>query len=73
MANVHVTKSDPPESKEILAAAIVRISAALTKLSSSGMNEAGIVALIHDGTGLSKRDIKTVLDAQKQLAAWYCK
>lgn len=71
--NVHVTKSDPPESTEILAEAIVRIGDGMKKLTESGLNEKAIVVLLHDATGLSKRDIKTVLDAQRRLAGWYCR
>lgn len=71
--NVRVKKSDPPESTEILADSIVRISAALDKLSASGLNRKAIVILIQASTKLSRRDIEAVLDAQKRLAGWYCK
>jgi len=70
---VRVKKSDPPESTEILAASIVRISNALTKLYKSGLNKNAIVILIQAQTKLPKRDINAVLDAQKRLASWYCK
>lgn len=70
---VKVTKSEPPESTEILAAAIVRISEGVQKLRDSGINEKGIVALLHDATGLPKGTIQNVLDAQRRLASWYCK
>lgn len=70
---VKVKKSDPPESTEILAEAVVRIADGVHKLSESGLNEKAIIVLIHDRTKISKRDIKTVLDAQRQLAAWYCR
>lgn len=71
--NVRVKKSDPPESTEILAESIVRISGALDKLSKSGLNREAIVILIQAKTKLAKRDIEAVLNAQRRLAAWYCK
>jgi hypothetical protein len=70
---IRVKKSDPPESTEILADSIVRISIALDKLSESGLNHKAIVILIQAYTKLSKRDIEAVLDAQKRLAGWYCR
>lgn len=73
MKRVHVTKSDPPESKEILAAAIVRISESLTELRHSGLNEKAIVVLVHDATKIAKRDILRVLFALRQLKGWYCR
>ncbi len=71
--NVRVKKSDPPESTEILADSIVRISIALDLLAASGLNHKAIVILIQAATKLSRRDIEAVLDAQKRLAGWYCK
>jgi len=70
---VRVKKSDPPETTEILADSIVRISEALTKLEASGVNRKAIVILIQAATKLSRRDIEAVLDAQKRLAGWYCR
>lgn len=70
---VKVKKSDPPESTEILAEAITRISAGLTKLQDSGLNQEAIIVLIQHKTKLPKRDIQNVLWAQRQLAAWYCR
>ena len=70
---IRVKKSDPPESTEILADSIVRISEALTKLEASGVNHKAIVILIQAATKLSRRDIEAVLDVQKRLAGWYCR
>lgn len=70
---VKVKKSDPPESTEILAAAIVHISEGMEKLTASGLNEDAIVTLIQHKTKLSRRNIEVVLDAQKRLAGWYCR
>lgn len=71
--NVTVTKSDPPESKEILAEAIVRIGAAMLALEKSGINHKAIVILIQAETKLPKRDIETVLWALPRLKGWYCR
>lgn len=72
--NIKVVKnSEKPESKEILAEAIIRIGEGFEKLKASGLNHKAIVALIRDATGLSKRDIDTVLDALARLRGWYCR
>ena len=70
---IKVKKSDPPESTEMLADSIVRISDALTNLEASGVNRKAIVILIQAATKVSRRDIEAVLDAQKRLAGWYCR
>lgn len=70
---VHVTKSDPPESTEILAEAIVRIGEAHEKLQASGLNDKAIVLLRHDATKVPKRDIKLILGALPRLRGWYCR
>lgn len=70
---VKVTKSDPPESKEILAKAIVSISKAADKLYSSGVNRQAVIVLLHHKTKLPMRDIKLVLDSLKRLEGWYCR
>lgn len=70
---VNVKKSEPPESKEILADAIVNIGKATKKLMQSGVNRTAIVILIQAQTKLSKRDINLVLDSLPQLERWYCR
>lgn len=70
---IKLKKSDPPESKEVLADAVVNIGKATKKLLSSGMNEKAIIVLIHDYTKLPKSTIKTVLHSLPQLERWYCK
>jgi hypothetical protein len=68
---VKVKKSEPPESKEILAAAITRISESFAKLAESGLNREAIIILIHDRTKISKRDIRIILDSLTRLRGWY--
>lgn len=73
MTSVKIVKSDPPESTEILAEAITKISDGFTSLLASGLNKHAIVVLIQDATKLSRRDIEKVLDALPRLKGWYCK
>ena len=73
MAKVKVTKSDPPETTEILAEAIVKISNGMTALLDSGLNEQGIMILLRARTGLSLRDIQKMLDGLRQLKGYYCR
>lgn len=70
---VKVKKSEPPESTEILASAIVSIGKAAAKLLKSGINTKAIVVLLHYETKISMRDINTILDSLKRLETWYCK
>ena len=72
--NVRVKKSEKnPETTEILAEAIVRISKAFKALQKSGLNEEAIVILIQAQTRLPRRDIANVLRALKRLRGWYCR
>lgn len=71
--NVRVIKSDPPETTTILAEAIVAISKAMIALTESGLNRHAIVTLIVYETRLSRKNVNTVIDAQRRLAGWYCR
>lgn len=64
---------EQPESKEILAEAIVRIGEGMKKLTDSGLNKKAVIALIYDATKIPKRDIETVLSSLTRLASWYCR
>ena len=70
---VKVKKSEPPESKEVLAEAIVNIGSVVKKLNANGMNKKAMVVLIHDFTRVPKGQIITILDSLPQLERWYCK
>jgi hypothetical protein len=70
---ISVKKSTPPESKEILAEAIIRIGEAFDSLQKNGLNKHAIIVLIQAETKLSQRDIKTVIDALPRLRGWYCR
>lgn len=71
--NFKIVKSDPPESKELLASAIVKISEGFDALQASGLNRDAIIVLLHDQTKLAKRDIRLILDGLKKLRGWYCR
>lgn len=74
MPPIKVVKNpDKPETTEVLAEAIIRISSGFEALHKSGLNERAILALIYDYTKVSKHDIKAVLGALRQLRAWYCR
>ena len=70
---VKVKKSEPPESKEILAEAIVNIGNAAKKLQASGINKRAIIILLQAETKLPQGTIRLVLDALPQLERWYCR
>ena len=69
---VKIIKSDPPQTKEILAEAIVKISDGFVSLQRSGLNKQAIIILLQAETKLSQRDIRIVLDALPRLKGWYC-
>ncbi len=73
--NAKVIKSEPPESTELLAASIVKISNAMGKLLNEpgGLTSEAIVLLIHDYTKVGKPDIRAVLKALPQLRGYYCR
>ena len=70
---ISVKKSNPPETKEVLAEAICKISLAAERLASSGLNKTAVVALLHDRTKISKKQIHTILNGLRQLEGWYCR
>ncbi len=58
-------------SEETLADAIRKVSAAAQALAGSGLNRKAVIALLHDKTKLSKKNIQLVLDNLEELAAYY--
>lgn len=62
---------EAPIAIEILAKAIVDVSAAAKKMMKSGLTEEAIVLLIHDESGVGKPDIRRVLRSIPELAAKY--
>lgn len=71
---VHVTKSEKnPETTEILADAIVRISESFKQLQKSGLNRHAIIVLVQDDCHIGKKNISVVLNSLNRLAGYYCK
>ena len=71
---IRVKKTEgKPESTEILAEAITRISDSMEKLLASGVNMNAIIILISHDTKLGKATIKKVFDSMKRLKGWYCR
>ena len=70
---VKVQKSDPPESKVVLADAIVKIGFAMRELTQIGLNEDAIVVLLHHKTKVPMKQIRIIFDGLKQLQGWYCR
>ena len=68
---VQPEEEDVPQ--PILAEAIVQIGKAMKKLRDSGINEAGVVALLKDATGMTKKSIRTILNALNELEKMYCR
>jgi hypothetical protein len=67
-----VKQPDPPVAGEIIATAIIEISDAMRKLSTSGLKRKTIVALVHDTSGIGKRDIEIVLNNLETLRETWC-
>lgn len=70
---IKVEQSDPPTATPVLADAIVKIGEACDELKKSGLNQEAIVVLLRHKTGVSMRDINSVLSGLRQLRGWYCK
>lgn len=68
-----IKNKEVPETKEVLAEAVIKISEALHSLEKSGLNRRAIVALIHDKTHISKVTTETILDSLARLKGWYCR
>ena len=70
---VKVVQGEEPVPKEVLAEAIVKISAGAEALRKSGLNRRGVIALIADKTNFGKGTIAVVLDALEDLRKDYCR
>ena len=71
--NVTVKLSEEqPESTEIIAAAIIKISDGFAKLIKGGLNERAMIVLIKDHTGVAQYEIKKVLECLPRLKELYC-
>lgn len=66
-----VVLDDDTVGREVLAKTIMDISASMKRLLASGLNRKAIVALIHDQSKISKRDIEILLYNLEDLAKDY--
>lgn len=74
MPRISVKKNEQqPESKEVLAEAIIRIGEAFSALQKNGLNKRAIEVLVHAETKVAMRDIRLILDALPRLRGWYCR
>lgn len=62
---------DAPVPREVLALAIVRISAAIRQLATSGLNRKAIVLLVAESSHQSRTAVGAVLDALEDLRRDY--
>jgi hypothetical protein len=58
---------------EVIAESIVAISDGIKKLRAGRLNDRALVLLLHDVTGVARRDIKVVLDGLQSLESTYIK
>ncbi len=62
-----------PEAGGVLARAILDVADAGAKLLAGPLKDSTIILLLHEMTGVAKRDIKKILDAAPQIARTYLK
>ena len=62
---------DEDVSAKIIAQSIRDISIAAKALLGAGLKRRGLLVLLNDMTGVPKKDISLILDAQRDLAAHY--
>lgn len=67
------TNEQNPEPLEVLAQSIIEVSEAAQRFNNSRLKSRAILVLIKDITGLSMRDIETVLNAAAKLKDVYIK
>lgn len=73
MVKVSVKQDEQaPIAAEIMAKAIIDIAEAMKRLGNSGLRRKAVVALIHDTSGIGKRDIEIVLNNLESLRATWC-
>lgn len=64
---------EQPESTEIIAASIIKISDGFSRLLRSGLNERALLVLIKDHTGVAMHEVKKVMDCLPRLKEIYCR
>jgi hypothetical protein len=62
-----------PEKIEVIASAVIEVSEAMRKIRSGRLGDRAIILLIQDVSGVTREDIKKVLDACEILGDRYTK
>lgn len=60
-----------PESTEVIADAIIRVSRAAAAIQASGLNRRALIVLLKDQTSVPQYEITKILDALPELEAKY--
>ena len=75
-APISITKSNPPETIELMAASVVQIAEASEKILNSGLTKKALIILLQAQIGpgyINKSQIELVLDNLPKLKALYVK
>ncbi len=67
-----IQNEEKPISVEIIADAIIKIDSSMKEILNAGLSKRALLALLHDGTKIAKRDIELVLDGLQMLRKQYC-
>lgn len=73
--SINVVQKDPakPVPAQVIADSIVEIARAMKDLNNTRLKKRAIVTLIHDATGVTRRDIERVIGGLEQLEAEWLK
>ena len=67
----HIHLETGAEPLEIVASSVIKLADGLTKMNDSGLTQRAIVLLLHDATGVNKKEIIKILEAAPLLAERY--
>ena len=67
----HISIEYEDEPFSVVAAAIIKIADGLEAMNNSGLTERAVVLLLHDATGVNKREIVKILEAAPLLQERY--
>jgi len=67
--HIHLEIGEEP--LKIVASSVIKLADGLTKMNDSGLTQRAIVLLLHDATGVNKKDIIKILGAAPLLAERY--
>lgn len=67
--HIHLETGEEP--LEVVAASVVKLADGITRMNDSGLTQRAIVLLLHDATGVNKKEIIKILEAAPLLAERY--